>query len=147
MLYNNEMEIEELQTQEEWQEAFPVMRELRTTLDEQTYLNLIASMVKEGYRLFALRDSDIIVSLAGIAILTNFSYGRYVWVHDLVTTSNVRSRGYGSRLLEFVEEVARCENCRVVALSSGLERTDAHRFYQKQMNYDKTSYVFKKTLL
>jgi GNAT superfamily N-acetyltransferase len=141
------MKIEELQTREEWREAFPVMRELRTTLNEQAYLDLFSNMVREGYRLFALRDSGVIVSLAGIAILTNFSYGRYVWVHDLVTTSRVRSKGYGSRLLEFVEEVARRENCRVVALSSGLERTDAHRFYQKQMNYDKTSYVFKKTLL
>jgi hypothetical protein len=36
------MEIEELQTQEEWRGAFPVMRELRTTLDEQAYLCLIA---------------------------------------------------------------------------------------------------------
>lgn len=141
------MEIEELQTQEEWQEAFSVMHELRRDLDEQAYLCLLTSMVKEGYRLFALRDLGVIVSLAGIAILTNFSYGRYVWVYDLVTTSRVRSKGYGSRLLEFIEEVARRENCGVVALSSGLERTDAHRFYQKQMNYDKTSYVFKKTLL
>ncbi|HEY9664953.1 MAG TPA: GNAT family N-acetyltransferase [Allocoleopsis sp.] len=147
MLHNHEIEIEELQTQEEWQEAFPVMRELRCNLDEQAYLDLLSSMVKEGYRLFALRDLGVIVSLAGIAILTNFSYGRYVWVHDLVTASSVRSRGYGGQLLEFIEKFARRENCRVVALSSGLERTDAHRFYQKQMNYDKTSYVFKKTLL
>jgi GNAT superfamily N-acetyltransferase len=141
------MEIEELKTQEEWQEAFHIMRELRHDLDEQAYLCLLTSMVKEGYRLFALCDLGVIVSLAGVAILTNFSYGRYIWVHDLVTTSSARSKGYGSRLLEFIEEVARRENCRVVALSSGLERTDAHRFYQKQMNFDKSSYVFKKTLL
>lgn len=141
------MEIEELQTREEWQEAFHVMRELRTNLDEQAYLDLLTNMVKEGYRLFALRNSGVIVSLAGISILTNFSYGRYTWVQDLVTTSSARSKGYGSRLLEFIEDVARRENCRVVALSSGLERTDAHRFYQKQMNYDNTSYVFKKTVL
>lgn len=100
------MEIEELQTQEKWQEAFLGMRELRTNLDRQAYLCLIASMVEEGYRLFALRDSGVIVSLAGIAILTNFFYGRYVWVYDLVTASSARSKGYGSRLLEFIEEVA-----------------------------------------
>lgn len=140
------MKIEELQTQEEWREAFHVMRELRGNLEEQAYLRLLASMVKEGYRLFALRDSGVIVSLAGIAILTNLSYGRYVWVYDLVTTSSVRSSGYGSRLLKFIEEFAHRENCQVIALSSGLERADAHRFYQKHMDYDKTSYVFKKAL-
>lgn len=104
-------------------------------------------MAKEGYRLFSLRDLGVIVALAGIVILTNFSYGRYVWVYDLVTASNARSKGYGKRLLEFIEEFSRCENCKVVALSSRLERTDAHRFYQQHMNYDKPSYIFKKTLL
>jgi len=128
------MEIEELQTREEWQEAFHVMRELRCNLDEQSYLDLLSSMVKEGYRLFALRDSGIIVSLAGISILTNFFYGRYTRIQDLVTTSSARSKGYGSRLIEFIEEVARRENCRVVALSSGLERTDAHRIGRKDCN-------------
>lgn len=44
-----EMEIEELQTREEWQEAFHVMRELRRDLDEQGYLCILSSMVKEGY--------------------------------------------------------------------------------------------------
>jgi GNAT superfamily N-acetyltransferase len=141
-----QMEIQELQSQKEWREAFYVMRELRHDLDKQEYLYLLGRMVEEGYRLFALRDSGVIVSLAGVSVLTNFYYGRYVWVYDLVTASNTRSKGYGRRLLEFIEEFARRENCKVVALSSGLERTDAHRFYQKHMNYEKPSYVFKKTL-
>ena len=141
------MEIQELQSEEEWREAFHVMRELRHNLDEQEYLCLLDGMVEEGYRLFALRDSGVIISLAGVAVLTNFYYGRHVWVYDLVTASNTRSKGCGRRLLEFIEEFARRENCKVVALSSGLERTDAHRFYQKHMNYEKPSYVFRKTLI
>ncbi|TFB12835.1 GNAT family N-acetyltransferase, partial [Filobacillus milosensis] len=32
------------------------------------------------------------------------------------------------------------------ALSSGLQRTDAHRFYEDRMDYDKVSYVFKSSL-
>ena len=141
------MEIQELQSQEEWQEAFHVMRELRHNLDEQEYLCLLGSMTEEGYRLFAVRDSGVLVSLAGIAVLTNFYYGRHVWVYDLITASNARSKGYGCRLLEFIEEFARRESCKVVALSSGLERTDAHRFYEKHMSYEKPSYVFKKSLI
>lgn len=141
------MQIQELQSQGEWREAFHVMRELRHDLDEQEYLYLLSRMVEEGYRLFAMRDSGVIVSLAGVAVLTNFSYGRHLWVYDLVTASNTRSKGYGRRLLEFIEEFAHRENCKVVALSSGLGRTDAHRFYQKHMNYEKPSYVFKKPLI
>lgn len=148
LLYNHRrMEIQELKSEDELREAFPVMRELRSKVDEREYFRLLEHMVKEGYHLFALRDSGVIVALAGVAVLTNLSYGRHVWVYDLVTTSNARSKGYGRRLLEFVEEFAHQENCKVVALSSGLERTSAHRFYEKHMNYEKPSYVFKKSLL
>lgn len=141
-----ELQIQELQSQEDWREAFPVMHELRTHLKEQQYLDLLRGMAQEGYRLFALRDGDRLVSLAGVGILTNFSYGRHVWVYDLITVSDARSQGYGRRLLEFIEEFARREGCGIIALSSGLERTEAHRFYEDHLNYEKPSYVFRKRL-
>lgn len=140
------LEVQELKSHEEFQEAFQVMGELYQHLDWETYLGLLQSMIQGGYRLFALRDAGIIVSLAGVAIFTNFYYGRHVWIYDLVTTSKVRSKGYGRFLMEFIEEFARQENCGFIALLSAVERNDAHRFYQERMNYDKPSYVFRKVV-
>ena len=140
------LEIQELKSQEEFEEAFEVMSELYQDLDRETYFDLLQNMIQGGYRLFALRDSSVIVSLAGIAIITNFYYGRHVWVYDLVTTSKVRSKGYGSQLMKFIEDFARQENCKVFALLSAIERNGAHRFYQERMNYEKPSYVFKKVV-
>lgn len=114
--------------------------------DEQEYLRLLESMTEEGYRLFAPRDSGVIVSLAGFVVLTNLYYGHHIWVYDLVTRSNARSKGCSCQLLEFVEEFARQEGC-TVFVSSGRECTNAHRFYEKHMDYEKpTSYVFKRAL-
>ncbi|WP_407657082.1 GNAT family protein [Mastigocoleus testarum] len=48
--------------------------------------------------------------------------------------------------MEFIEEFARQENCKVIALSSGFERKNAHRFYEERMNYQKRAYAFKKSL-
>ncbi len=138
------IEIQELTSHEEFREAFPVMRELRTRLDEAAYLSLLEKMIPEGYRLFALRNSGKIVALAGIAILTNFYYDRYVYVYDLITATEARSRGFGRHLLAFIESFARQENCETIALSSGLQRADAHRFYEHYMHYKKSSYVFQK---
>lgn len=73
-------------------------------------------------------------------------YGRFVWVCDLVTDNNKRSNGYGDKLLSYVHEWAKENGYQSVALSSGLQRTDAHRFYEEKMGYDKVSYVFKKNL-
>lgn len=137
--------ISELTTENEFREAFPVMRELRPHLDEAAFLHLLADMRPEGYRLFALRHAGVIVALAGIAILTNLYHGRHVWVYDLVTADHARSKGHGARLLSYVEDLGRSENCLAVALSSGFVRVDAHRFYERE-DYLKTSFVFLKHL-
>ncbi len=140
------MTIIELCTEEELREAYPVMHELRTHLDEQQYLDLLKVMIGRGYRLFALREDGEIVALAGIEIGTNLYYGRHVWVYDLVTKAEARSKGYGRVLLEYVEDFARREGCACVALSSAFWRTGAHRFYEQHMGYERVSYVFKKVI-
>ncbi len=141
------MQIQELTTPEQWREAYPVMHELRVDVNQDDYFDLLQVMITEGYRMFALRDdNNAIVALAGVAVLTNFYYGRYIWVYDLVTADAARSRGYGAQLLGFIEEFAREENCQTIALSSGMQRVDAHRFYLDKMNYTKQSFVFTKRL-
>lgn len=136
--------IRELTEEADIRAAFPVMHELRDQLDEETFLELLPEMQTRGYRLIALEEDEKIVALAGIARGTNFYYGRYIWVYDLVTTSAARSRGHGLRLLRHLERLARDEGCDTVALSSGLQRLDAHRFYLDKAGYEKASFTFRK---
>lgn len=138
--------IRELTTEEAWRQAFPVMRELRPHLDEAAYLDYLREMREQGYTLFGLYCGEELVAVAGVIRLTNLYYGRHVWVYDLVTREDRRSRGFGEALLRHIHEWARKHGCGVVALSSGLQRARAHRFYEEKMGYEKTSYVFKKTL-
>jgi GNAT superfamily N-acetyltransferase len=138
--------IKELINNDDFLKAFPVMKQLRTHLTQETYLNLIEDMKKEGYKMFALCVEEEIVAVIGVIKLTNLYYGKHVWVNDLVTDVSQRSKGYGQILLSFVNEWAKENACEVVALSSGLPRVDAHKFYESKMEFDKTSYVFKKQL-
>lgn len=135
-----------LTSNEDFTDSFPLMHELRTHLTPETYVGLLEEMAAEGYELWALSNDGDLKALAGIACRTNLYYGRYVWVFDLVTRASERSAGYGATLLTHVEELARRRGCDVVALSSGLERVDAHRFYEAKMGYEKTGFVFKKQL-
>ncbi|AGK54435.1 GNAT family N-acetyltransferase [Bacillus sp. 1NLA3E] len=139
--------IKELQSQNEMLEAFPVMKQLRTHLDENTYLELvIEAQEKDRYKMFALFDGDEIVAVTGFKPMITLYYGRFVWVCDLVTDNNKRSKGYGEKLLTYVHKWAKENNYENIALSSGLQRKDAHRFYEDKMKYDKVSYVFKRSL-
>lgn len=139
--------ISELQSQKEILEAFPVMNQLRTHLDEKAYLDLVTeAKEKDMYRLFALYNRGEIVAVTGFKPMITLYYGRFVWVCDLVTNKNKRSKGYGEKLLAYVHEWAKENAYESVALSSGLQRTDAYRFYEEKMDYDKVSYVFKNPL-
>ena len=135
--------IKELQTPKEILEAFPVMKQLRTHLDENTYLELVLeAKEKDSYKMFALLDHEEVVAVTGFKTMITLYYGRFIWVCDLVTDVNKRSKSYGEKLLAFVHEWAKENHYEKVALSSGLQRTDAHRFYENKMHYDKVSYVF-----
>ena len=139
--------IKELQSRDDIIKAFPVMKQLRTHLDECTYLELVIDAQKnDRYKMFALLDNNEIVAVIGFKPMITLSSGRFIWVCDLVTDTTVRSKGYGEKLLTYLQEWAKENNYESVALSSGLQRTDAHRFYENKMNYDKASYVFKTTL-
>ncbi len=130
----NTVTSKELHSQEEILEAFSVMHQLRTHLDEKTYLELVMeAKEKDMYRLFALYDQGEIVAVTGFKPMITLYYGRFVWVCDLVTDNSKRSNGYGEKLLSFVHEWADENGYERVALSSGLQRVDAHRFYEEKM--------------
>nr|WP_254391807.1 GNAT family N-acetyltransferase [Terribacillus sp. DMT04] len=139
--------IKEVRTTDQILQAYPIMNQLRTHLDEDTYLDLVAeAQEKERYKLFALYDDGMIAAVVGFKPMVTLYYGRFVWVCDLVTDNQKRSKGYGEKLLTFVQEWAAQNNYQTVSLSSGLQREGAHRFYQEKMGYDKVSYVFKRNL-
>lgn len=137
--------IKNLSTKDEIIDTFPVMSQLRTHLDLNAYVGLVMeAMEKEEYKLYALVDADEIVAVVGFQPMITLYYGRYIWVCDLVTDASKRSSGYGEELLQFVEDWAKENKYECIALSSGLQRTQTHRFYEEKMGYDKVSYVFKK---
>ncbi|WP_088007742.1 GNAT family N-acetyltransferase [Indiicoccus explosivorum] len=140
------LHIKELTEDDEIRKAFPVMKQLRPHLGETDYLELVKeARATDRYRLFALTDGDEIVAVTGFKPMTTLYYGRFVWVCDLVTDASRRSNGFGERLLRFVHSWAKENGCGSVALSSGLQRTEAHKFYEEKLAYEKVSFVFRKT--
>ncbi|MFC4323108.1 GNAT family N-acetyltransferase [Litchfieldia salsa] len=135
--------IKELNSKEEWKEAYPVMKQLRTHLDEKQFLQLVEeAVVKEGYKIAALYVEEKVVAVTGFMPMITLYNGRSIWVCDLITDTNNRSKGYGETLLNYVHNWSKENGYDNVSLSSGLQRVDAHRFYEKKMEYDKVSYVF-----
>ena len=114
--------IKELQSRNEIKGAFPVMRQLRSHLDESSYLELVSdAQEKEGYKMFALFDGKDIVAVIGFHPMVTLYYGRFIWVCDLVTDVNKRWEGCGEKLLSYTHKMAEEHNYENIALSSGLQ--------------------------
>ncbi len=140
------MEIVELHSPAERREVLPILRELYPSLDEGRYAALLAEMIDDGYRQFAVRnEAEEIVALAGVAVHVNLYYGPHLFIYDLVVKEDARSQGCGGLLLDHVEGVARREECETAALACDLEREGALRLYERR-GYQKPSYAMRKAL-
>jgi len=140
------MEIVELRSAAERTEVLPILRQLYPSLDEGRYWALLAEMIDDGYRQFAVRNKAAeIVALAGVAVHVNLYYGRHLYIYDLVVKEDARSKGYGRLLMDHVEDIARREGCETAALACDLEREGALRLYERR-GYQKPSYAMRKAL-
>lgn len=138
--------VKEVKTEQEFGGVLPVLQQLRTKLSREEALSLLGKMKKENYRLFALYNNEgEVVSLAGTAICTNFYNKKHVFIYDLVTAEAHRSKGYGEKLLSYIEEWGKENDCSCVVLTSAFPRVDAHRFYERE-GYGKVSYSFWKEM-
>lgn len=140
------MNVELATTKEQREACIPVMRELRTHLDEQELARRIERQSENGYRLAYLRDGDSIVAVAGFRLGEALAWGTFLYVDDLVTSEALRSKGYGQRLLSWLKAYAIEQGCTQIHLDSGLQREDAHRFYRRE-GMANTGYHFAEGLL
>ena len=131
---------------DELEQAYPVIHQLRTHLSLEEYISHVKAMIPYGYQVVCLFEGDNVVTYAGFAEQLNMYYGNHIWVYDLVTDNEKQGNGYGKILLSHIERLAKDNSLSCVALSSGIQREDAHRFYEKGMGYNKTGYVFNKNM-
>lgn len=112
--------------------CFPVMRPLRELEGPEAFLAAVRAAAREGYQLAFLADGGVPIVVAGFHLGGSLGWGRYLYVHELVARPEARSRGNGAKLLSWLIEYAREQGAGQVHLESGLQRTDAHRFYRRE---------------
>lgn len=125
--------------------CFPVMVQLRPQLNRTDFVARIRTQMQSGYHLAFLAQQGTVTTVAGFRLGESLSWGRYMYVDDLVTDIAHRSRGFGAKMLAWLTAYARDHGCEQFHLDSGLARTDAHRFYQLE-GLPAVAYHFAKAL-
>ncbi len=134
-----ELDLRELLT------AYEVVYQLRTTLTYDEFEDLIYEMRSKEYKMFGIMDGEKLITYAGVAIQTNLYHKRHLYIFDLVTDEKHRDKKYGTMMLEYLNDFAKMGMCENIVLSSGFQREDAHKFYEKN-GFSKKSFVFLKSV-
>ncbi|WKL56646.1 GNAT family N-acetyltransferase [Asticcacaulis sp. ZE23SCel15] len=122
------------QSDDDIRRCFPVMKALRPHLQDNEDLLERArrQMSESGWRLAYVEDDGQVVACAGFRVHEWLVSGKILYVDDLVSAQDQRSRGYGKALLDWLKSQAKSEGCTQLRLDSGTHRTQAHRFYFRE---------------
>jgi GNAT superfamily N-acetyltransferase len=112
--------------------CFPLLLQLRPHLRAEEFPAQMKRQQDQGYLLAAGERAGRLVVVAGFRVRESLFLGRFLYVDDLVTDEDHRSQGHGRSMLHWLIARARFENCSHLELDSGLQRTDAHRFYLRE---------------
>jgi GNAT superfamily N-acetyltransferase len=111
--------------------AEAVHRQLRTTLPAD-YAGKMKRVFAGGARMCVAVDGAEVAGVAVYRVYENTFRGRQLYVDDLVTDERRRSTGVGRALLSYLERKARSAGLENLALDSGTQRQQAHKFYFRE---------------
>ena len=90
-------------------------------------------------------DGKIVGLAAAVKVLAIGHPGGYVKMNGIGVLPEYRGQGIGKQLMEHVERFAVEQGAPYVGLASGINRAEAHAFYER-IGDRKTSYWFRKSL-
>lgn len=107
----------------------------------------IGEMLRRGnYKIFVACDGDRVVGFVGCVSYLAFELdGEGMKIIALAVSGEYRRQGIGTALLKTAENWAKESGIEVILLNSGLQRTEAHMFYEAQ-GYFKKSFGFIKRI-
>jgi hypothetical protein len=112
--------------------CFDTMSQLRPHLKRESFVETVRKLEADGFKLAYIEDEGEIVCVTGYRIISNLCFGKTLYIEDLVTSENLRSKSYGEKMIGWLKEVASSELCKVLHLDSGTHRARAHKFYFSQ---------------
>ncbi len=111
--------------------AEPVHRQLRPHLPAD-YAGRMREVFAGGAEMAVALDGGRVVGVAVFRVIEKTFTGRELYCDDLVTDEASRSKGAGRAMIAYMERVGRERGCDVLALDSGTQRQQAHKFYFRE---------------
>jgi GNAT superfamily N-acetyltransferase len=126
-------DIVSLNTEALWLEALPIAQVLWPELQAEGYVRSLTSMSMKGYVLYGIRSNDLLVGIAGVQEVELLSRGKILWLFDMATHPAHQGKGFGARMLSFLQEYARSNGYSRLLLHTSASREATINFYRSQL--------------
>ena len=85
------------------------------------------------HKTFVVEDNQLIIGTCSLIIIDNLGHkgAKLAVAESMIISQDYRGQGVGSRLMKFVMEKVKEENCYKLMLSSNKKRIEAHKFYEQ----------------
>jgi len=98
----------------------------------------------ENYKAFV---AELEGCVAGIVYIMQYApwgtEGEQFWIQGIAVRNDMQGRGIGRKLLEYIEEYGKEKGIGYITLNTGIQRTEAHAFYECN-GYSSGNYCFGK---
>lgn len=109
-----------------------VLLQLRSAFDSPTLIAQIRRQMNAGYRIAYVEADGEVLCVAGFVVGLKLAWGNHIYVDDLVSAEQHRSRGAGAKMIAWLKSHARELGCNQLHLDSGVQRFAAHKFYLRE---------------
>lgn len=128
-----------------WEQALPVLQLLRPHMDRATLDQVLREGAPQGLRFTALFDGSQCVAVAGWRVMASTTVARRFYIDAIVTATEARGQGHGTRLFRLLVSRARQLRCSAIELNANVDRHAAHRFLLRE-GMDITAHHFRMDL-
>lgn len=116
----------------EWlRQSEDVHRQLRPDLPSD-YIGRMREVFGSGADMAVCVRDDRVCGITVFRVIEKTYSGRELYCDDLITDETLRSSGVGHALMSYMESLAIERGCDCVALDSGTQRQQAHKFYFRE---------------
>lgn len=109
--------------------CFEVFSYLRPHLTEDEFVSRVRVQQREGYNIVYVELAGKVVAAAGYRIAHFLTWGRVLYIDDLITHPDKKRQGLGGALLDWLIDQSQQRGCEEVHLDTGHQRHAAHRLY------------------
>lgn len=109
-----------------------ILQQLRTQFPVAYIKTQIIEQMGNGYQIAYIEDNGDVLCVAGFVFGQKLTWGKHIYVDDLITNEETRSKSAGATMIKWLKAHAKSNGCQQLHLDSGVQRYMAHKFYLRE---------------